>query len=273
MRANAIALALLVALPLSAQAQQTNRVMDSAWWVSGGTFLANRDLEASAKGSGGTGDREFDLEESLGLDDSTDLFMGEFGWKFSRNWDVGLQYFRASRDAKETIDESFEWQGNVYDVGATISAETSTEITRLFFSRKFVIDGPHSLRVGAGLHFLKIQAEISGEATLEDQSTGFRRSTAKTEFPIPNIGAKYQWAMSERWLLNARVDWLSASIEEYSGGIWNVSGGVNYSVSDHFAIGGNYQFFRISGDVKDNQWKGEIKTTFTGPYLYLMGYW
>ena len=74
-------------------------------------------------------------------------------------------------------------------------------------------------------------------------------------------------------MFNARVDWLSANVDQYSGGIWNASGGIGFSITDHIGTGINYQFFQISGDIKEDNWKGEIKTTFSGPYIYLMGYW
>lgn len=256
-----------------AEDRDVHAMMDSKWWITAGPFLAEREFKASAKGSGGGVEREFDFEESLGLADSDELGQGELGWNFSTNWTVALQYFRATRSRSTTLDETLEWQGNTYDVGAMVSAKTTTEITRIFFARDFRSSGHHSLRLGAGLHWLKLSGEIAGQATLDDMSTEFRRSTAKAEFPIPNIGAWYRYSPGKRWLINARVDWLSASIDSYSGGIWNASAGLGFAFTDHFGIGANYQFFQISGDVKEDQWKGEIKATFSGPFVYLSGYW
>jgi hypothetical protein len=265
-------LTILLLLP-AARAQDYHAMIDSDWWVTAGSFLASTDFEASAKGSVGGENQEFDFEGSLGLDDSPDLFQGELGWQFTDNWSLTAQYFRSTRSARRTLEESVEWQGNTYDVGAFVEAETKFELTRFFFARRFRDSGPHSLRVGLGFHWLSLRAEIAGQATLEDQSTEFRRAATAAEVPIPNIGAWYRYSPSEKWIFNARVDWLSASVDNYSGDIWNASGGVSYEIFDHFSIGANYQLFRLSGDIKEDNWRGDVSTTYSGPYIYLAGYW
>ena len=274
MRMSHLAFFLLALLGATAAgAQDHHPMMQSKWWVTAGTFLAKRDFEASASGTVAGMTREFDFENSFGLDDSPDLFMGEVGWQFSEKWGAAVQYFRSSRSGSRTLDESFEWQDVTYEVGATVNAGTEIEITRLFFARQFRDSGPHSWKLGLGVHWLKVGAEVSGEATLNDMSTEFRTAVAKAEFPVPNIGAWYRYSPSEKWLLSARVDWLSASIDEYSGSIWNATAGVGYKLWKHIGVGANYQYFQLSGDLTEDNWRGEIKQTFTGPYIYLTGYW
>lgn len=248
-------------------------MMESKWWLTAGSFFAEAEFEASASGTVAGNTREVDLEGNLGLGDSDDLFMGELGWQFGEKWGMALQYFRSSRSASKVLDETVEWQGETYDVGAQIDAGTTFEITRLFFARQFRDRGPHSLRLGAGLHLLGLSAEISGQARIDDMTTEFRRAAATADVPIPNIGAWYRYSPNDRWLFNLRVDWLSASIDNYSGGIWNVLGGVNFRIWDHFGVGAAYEFFQISGDLTEDNWHGSIESTYSGPYLYLSGYW
>ena len=273
MRHRLIAFFLFAGLSTPLMAQERHPMMDSDWWVTAGSYFSDRDFKASASGSIGGITREFDLEGALGLDDSPALFMGELGWQFVDKWGVALQYFRSSRGGSRVLEESFEWQGETYDVGARLEASTQMEITRIFFARRFRDNGPHSLRIGAGVHWLNMSAEVAGIATLNDNSTEFRRSTARAEFPVPNIGAWYRFSPSERWIFTARVDWLSASIDNYSGSIWNLSAGAGYRLFRNIGIGANYQFFRLSGDLTEDNWRGEVQTTFTGPYLHVSGYW
>ena len=254
-------------------AQDRHPAMEKAWSINIGSFFAERELKASAEGAIGTVEREFDFEEALGLDDSGNLLMAELGWQYTENWGVALQYFRSERDASRTLDESFEWQGDTYDIGAQIDAGTKLEITRIFFARRFRDNGPHSFRLGAGLHWLDISAEVSGQATLNDQSTEFRRNTASASVPVPNIGAWYRYSPNDRWLVNARIDWLSASIDNYSGDIWNASAGINYRIWNNVGVGASYQYFELGGDVTEDNWRGAIQMTLTGPFLYVSGFW
>ena len=257
----------------TAAAQDVHPAMESKWWLNAGAYLAERDFDASASASVAGINREFDFEGSLGLDDAPSVFMAELGWQFAENWGTALQYFRSSRAGSRTLDESFEWQGNTYDVGAVLEAQTKMDITRFFFARRFRDDGPHSLRLGAGIHWLDISAQVAGQARVNDQSTEFRRSVATASVPVPNIGAWYRYSPNNRWLFSARIDWLSASIDKYSGDIWNVSAGFNFRVWEHVGVGASYQYFELSGSLKEDNWRGDIKTTFTGPYLYVSGFW
>ena len=254
-------------------AEDVHPAMESKWWANAGVFLAERDFDASASGSIAGISREFDFEGSLGLDDAPSVFMGELGWQFTENWGAALQYFRSSRSGRRELEEAFEWQGNTYDIGAVLEAETKIDITRVFFSRRFRDGGPHSLRLGGGFHWLDISAAVAGQARINDQSDEFRRSVASASVPVPNVGAWYRYSPNNRWLLSARVDWLSASFDDFSGDIWNVSGNVNFRVLDHVGIGASYQYFELSGSLKADNWRGDLGTTFTGPYLYVSAFW
>lgn len=263
--------AILASTPVLAQ--ERHPAMENSWWTNLGSFFAERDFKASANATIGGINREFDFERDLGLDDSPTLIMGELGWQFAENWGVALQYFGAKRDASRTLDDTFDWQGNTYDIGVRVDASTRVEITRIFFARRFRDSGPHSLRLGGGIHWLNIRAEISGQARLDDESTEFRRSSATASVPVPNIGAWYRYSSNDRWMANARIDWMSASIDNYSGAIWNGSVGINYAFGKNFGVGASYQYFQLAGDVTEDNWRGALEITFTGPFLYVSGFW
>ena len=267
-------IALIVTVPgVAAGADDVHPLMSSKYWGNIGVYFSARDFDASAEGSIVGITRGFDFESSTGLDDRPDLFMAELGWQFTPKWGVALQYFESERSASKTLSESIEWRDLVFDVGVRIDASTSMEVTRLFFARRFRDDGPHSLRLGAGIHWLSMGASLAGEATLNDLSREFRRSVVKTEIPMPNVGAWYRYSPSRNWMFNLRADWLSASVDNYDGRIWNASAGVNFSPWDHFGLGLSYQFFQLSGRISEERWRGEIQTTFTGPFVYVSGYW
>ena len=265
---------LLTTLATPAGADELHPMMSSKWWLTAGIFYADRDFDASAAGRIGGGSAQIDLEGVLGLDDTTDLFMGELGWQFGRNWGIALQYFRSSRSNSKVLEDSFEWQDNIYEVGARVDARTELEITRFFFARRFRNErGPHSLRIGAGVHWLSLEGEVAGEARINDTTTAFRRSRATAEFPFPNVGAWYRYSPNRNWLFTARVDWLSASIDDYSGDIWNVAVGANYRFAKHVGIGASYQYFEIGGGLSKPNWRGDIEMTLSGPYVHINAYW
>lgn len=252
-------------------------LMTSKFWVKAGGFFAARDLSLSVSGTVGSDpDPEtttVDFDSETGLDDRSDLFIGEFGWQFSKNWDFAFQYFRSSRSSHQELSGDIEWEDVVYEAGARVDVHSYMKIARFFFSRAVWDKGHHDFRLGAGLHLIDTGASISGEATLEDMSTEFQASIVSAKFPFPDIGAWYRYSRSERWVFNARADWLSASIGDYSGGIWNVQAGVDFAITNNLGIGLAYQFFELNGTLEEESWNGELNTRYEGVTLTLDGYW
>ena len=262
-----------------ASAAETHPLMSSKYLVNLGIYFPSRDFEAKAFGNVGPPGRQdqpvqfVDFERSVGVNDRPEIFSFEMGWRFGSVWGVALQHFESKRTRRTVLSKSIEWDGMTYDAGVEVSAGTEVKITRVFFSRDFRNRDRHSLRLGAGIHYIKLGAEISGQATLEDMSTGFHRGVVSASVPVPNIGAWYRYSPSARWLFSTRLDWFSADLGDFSGGIWNVATGANYRLTDKIGIGLSYQFFELGGTIRETNWKGDIRTRFDGPVIYLTGFW
>ena len=171
------------------------------------------------------------------------------------------------------LDEAIEWNDVVYEIGADVSAKTEIGITRIVLSRHLIQRGGHDFRLAAGLHWLEVGAELRGEATLDNNTTAFTTSKNSASLPIPNVGAAYQYSPSAKWLFGLRADWFSATVGEYSGGIWNVMANTNYQVSKHIGLGAGYQFFQLDGTLKEENWRGDLRVRFDGPFVQITGFW
>ncbi len=112
---------------------------------------------------------------------------------------------------------------------------------------------------------------VSGEVFIENgEFDGSAKAKVAANLPLPNIGAWYWYAPSSKWLLTSRVDWLSASIGDYSGGLWNAAVGVQYQFSNNFGIAAEYAYFELNGDIDKTHWHGSMKsTTFGQHYIFL----
>jgi hypothetical protein len=269
-----VASALLVS---SAGAQEIHPLMSSKYWAKVGAFFAARDVSLSAVGSAGPdpGPATYliDFDSETGLDDRSDLYILEFGWQFGEKWDLALQHFRSSRSSQKELAREIEWEDVVYEAGVNVNANSYMRITRLFMSRRVLDKGPHDLRVGAGVHLLDLGVSIAGEATLDDMSREFQANVLSASFPFPNIGVWYRYSSSDRWVFHARADWLSASTSDYSGRIWNATAGADYAITKHFGVGLAYEYFELSGAIKEDNWRGDVSTRFEGFMLSIDAFW
>jgi hypothetical protein len=90
---------------------------------------------------------------------------------------------------------------------------------------------------------------------------------------LPNIGVWYKYSITPRWALRTRLDLFSASFDDYDGRLINVGLGVNYQAFEHFGIGLNYNYVELDVKINKTDWRGNIKTTYDGVYVYASFYY
>lgn len=67
---------------------------------------------------------------------------------------------------------------------------------------------------------------VEGDVLGDDGTSAFRRGEASNNQPLPNVGIWYNVSPARKWLIHARVDWISASIGDYNCTLWNTAVGV-----------------------------------------------
>lgn len=236
-----------------------------------GAYVFDKSIQLRVDGQ--SPGEEIDFDERLNLKSDEASISLNFRWRFGEKWSLWGQYFNSDDSARVTLKEDVHWEDIVFKEGTNVGAGVDLSVARIFFGRKFSAGPQHELVLGAGFHWLEIGAFIDGEIFFNDEALGFDRRSVSAEFPLPNVGGWYGYAISPRWLVNARVDWLSISIGDYSGGLWNVGAGVQYQAFENIGFNLNYQFFRLDGDVKKSNWRGAVELEYYGPFLAMTANW
>ncbi len=229
----------------------------------------NFDIQASGRVPGD----DIDFDKVLGIDDSERTPEIAFRWNFGEKWMVSGQAWTTDSSGGAILTKDVEWEDLVFQAGSNVRAGVENSVIRVFFGRRFSTGPQHEFGVGAGLHWMKVNAFIEGEAFINGEASGFQRGSVSSGVPLPNIGAWYYYSPAPHWLLSARLDWLSANIGNYKGGLWNSAVGANFQISRHFGIGLQYQFFQLDVDVDKSDWKGKAKISQKGPFLALTATW
>ena len=87
------------------------------------------------------------------------------------------------------------------------------------------------------------------------------------------MGFWYNVSPARKWLLHARIDWISASVGDYDGTLWNTAIGVNYQAFRHFGFDLSYQLFNLNVGVDRTDWQGGIDLSYRGPVLSVTASW
>jgi len=235
--------------------------------------LFNPDKKLTIRVDGTEPEYEIDFGEEFSLDDHETTGSINFRWRFGEKWSVFGQYWAVNSEGGAVLDEDIEWENVVFKEGTFAQAGYDVSIARLFFGRKFNTGPRHEFGLGAGLHWLELSSFIEGQIITENLDTEFHRADVSAEFPLPNIGGWYMYSWSPKWMVQARLDWLSASIGDYSGGLWNGQAGINWQPFKYFGVGLYYNAFILDVDVDKSDWRGKAEASQHGPYLALTFNW
>jgi hypothetical protein len=265
---------LVLGNPLCAAAQSdatSHPLLDSDFIVGAGVYFPDKNFEIGVNGR--EPNLEIDFEEAYKLNDSETTWAVDFIWRFGEKWSVQGQYWKVGDSGAAVLEEDVEWGDVVFQQGTGASAGVDLDVARVFFGRKFSQGPQHEFGLGAGLHWMQIDAFVEGQILTSIGDTEFFRDSVEADAPLPNIGAWYYWSWAPKWALTSHVDWLSASIGDYSGSLWNASLGVNWALFDHFGLSAGWNLFKLDVDVEKSDWNGGAEISQNGPFVSLTAYW
>ena len=261
-------LAFLSTIPLKAQ-EEINPLKEDRFLVEAGVFWVSRDFKIRADGQ--TPNEEIDFNESFGLSDTDPTYYFQFGWRFSKRWTVSLQSFGVSVSDGAVLEKPIEFEDVIFEEGSFVEGGIDFQLYRLYFSRKVLMRPKHDIQVGLGIHGMNIEAFIEGEVRTSEGDFKPEKKKVNTLLPLPNIGFSYKWFPHHRWMIGADVDWFGLTIDQYSGGLWDVVPKVRFQIIDHFGAGLDYRFFSINAKVDTENWNGKLDMGFSGPAITLYG--
>ena len=262
----------LFSSPLAAQtAEDYHPFLTDKFNIQLGVFWPDKNYTIQVDGS--NPDEEIDFDEEFGLSDFEATFSANIRWRFGKKWSLSGQYWSTSEKTQAILEEDIEWEDYIFKKGTNAQAGFGTTIVRAFFGRTFSTGPQHEFGAGLGFHWMEMTSFIQGEIILDDDTTRFQRASVNADIPLPNIGAWYMYSWSPKWIFQARLDWLSASIGDYSGGLWNAQAGVHWQAFENVGLGVYYNNFSLNVDVDKSDWHGAIETIQQGPYLALTASW
>lgn len=263
----------VVSGPLSAQSPNDDYhpFMSDTFNLGLGIYYPQKDLKLRVDGS--VQELDFDFDQALKLDENETTANLTFRWRFGEKWSLFGQYWTIGSNGGAVLEEDIEWQDVVFREGTFVEGGFDLDIARVFLGRNFYTRPGHEFGAGIGLHWMELGANLRGQILTSEGDSEFYRGSVSAGIPLPNIGAWYYWSWSPKWVFSARLDWLSASIGDYSGGMWNGNVGVNWQFSKHLGAGLYYQSFVLDVDVDKSNWHGSAKVSQRGPMFAITATW
>jgi hypothetical protein len=246
------------------------------FYVAIGGYFPTVDSDIRLDAPDGSRGTDFDLEDELGLDETTATGFGYFRWRFAPRHRVEMEIFALNRDGNSVASKPFRIGKVTGDVGVRLDTTFDLTIGRITYGYSLIHDSKKELGILAGLHLADVSASIAMQGDLTIGGTAFTNSAAKQGgdlvLPLPHIGGFFSYAITPKLTGSVNVLAFYLDVGDVRGGLLEVDGILHYNVTKHFGIGGGLKYFDLDVVDSTDSFRGEFELRFLGPTLFLTGH-
>ena len=256
------------ALPLNAVYAQTPHSPWEKGSLQIGGFINTMDselrLDSDTLGRGTT----LNLEDGLGLDSDETTYRIDALYRFSssRRHQIEAHYYNTDREGSRLLSETVQIGDVVFPAGSGVVSNLELWFLNIDYSYAFVQNERFRIAGAIGLHTTGIDFRIAttgGALSEEEQVTA----------PLPVVGLRGDWALSERWRLKGSVDVFYLEYDNYEGGLADATVAVEYLPFKNvgFGLGVNGVRYQVEGERDSDlaDFSGKVQLDFVGALLYV----
>lgn len=233
-----------------------------------GWFSASNNTRIRVDGPNNPGG-DIDFENDLNFDDKANVWLADFKWRFTQNFHLSMEYVSIKRDADAILDKDVSWDDLTFKQGTNVHSNFDIDVYRAFVGYSFLNGRQYELGAGLGLHLMRLSMDIAGQAFTNQGDYAYQSDSVSVLAPLPNIGVYGTYALSERFAISAKYDWMSANVNDYNGGITSASADLQYQWFKNFGIGLGYHYFKVDVEANKTDWHGAADYSYHGPKLFM----
>ncbi len=210
-----------------------------------------------------------DLESDLDFDQRSSLPAVAINWRINDDWVLTGEFFNIQRSTGATLSREITVGDTTYPIDANVSARFGSNIYRGTIGYLVHQTDKFEFAVALGLHATDFQFEIEGVASVGEAGGGFRSESRSVFAPLPTLGAVVNWEPAPKVTVSTRVDWLSLTIDEYSGRLINAELSGAYRVWRRVDVGAMLRYVDYRVDVSRDNWVGQVRYKIRGPAIFM----
>lgn len=275
-----VVLAALLSAPVMAQKSYDDHELTDRFYITIGGFQQDdirTTFRLDAKSGTGIGLGTVIALESLFELDSEVTAVRLDGWyRFNKKHRVSWTYFKSSRDGVHSYecddpadtDCPIEIGDITIESGDTVTTDEETALFALSWSYSFLNTSKYEAWVGIGLNFSSVDLEIS---TTVSGLGGGGSAAADATIPLPVINYGGRWNFSKRTRLLFFGQILDLEVGDYEGRLSNTRLLAEFDITKNFGIGGGFERYNFEVTADDEDFRGEMDTSYSALSLYIKG--
>ena len=244
-----------------------------------GTFVVGSDLNGSLRGSANTNNQNIDFNKQFGTNADQTRWRADVLWRITQRQHLRFMYFSNDIKRTRTIDQDLAWGDYTFVAGGQVTAEQKFSVYELSYEFAFLRADNYEVVASGGIHYDDLTVTLSGNATLTvdtptgpvQQPTTFTTKQSSVPVPLPVLGVRGDWAVSDHVYLDGSVQVFKLSYQGIDGNWSDLRAGAAWMFNHHFGIGIGYDRFATHIDLNKGSFNGRLNVGYSGVLIYARG--
>lgn len=249
------------------------QLLDEAFQIDVGVFVLGTTTKANLNGKGGN-NPQIDFNQTFGTGYDTQRFRVDALWRITERNHLEFMYFTNGVSRTREIDNPIDWGD--YAFSGSVTARSRLSVYELSYEYAFIKKPTFELAAGLGVHYTKVTIDLEGNATVTDLGGGTTnvQKAAKegsVPAPLPVLGLRTGWAFADDWVLDAGVQALGFSYDQFHGNWWDIKAGVTYLFTKNIGLGVAYDDFSTHLNISQTNFEGRLNLGYRGGMIFFRG--
>lgn len=201
-------------------------------------------------------------EDDLALDDQQYLLLGELTLLPGDRHLVRLSGLSTRRSAQTVLERRIVFDDQTYFVNERIDSELNLTLFGLTYGYRFIANDRAELTASFGIQVAEVEANaVVRSRVVRDAESGVA--------PLPLIGLEGRYDFTDHWSVEARVQYLTANIDDIDGSIMDSRIAIAWRANPHLVFGLGYRSFALEIDSQNESTPGLVDMSISGPTLFI----
>ena len=205
---------------------------------------------------------EINAEDDLGLDDFQLLPQVELTLLPGERHLVRLSRFAIDRSAATHLEKNISFDDQDYLVGERVDSILNLTMFGLTYGYRFIVAPRGEISASFGIQI----ADVETNAVVRNRVV---RESESGVAPLPLLGLEGRFDFTQRWSMEARVQYLTVNETDVDGSILDARLGVTWRLNPYLLFGLGYRTFQIDVNSADEDTPGFVDLTVAGPLLFV----
>ena len=240
----------------------------SRFILRGGLLFTGHRTVARVDAEAGSPGTTVDVENELGLDESTRDVRLDAALRIGRRHQLQVGYVSLSRRGRTTLVERIRWGGTVFEVDVDVESEIDVTLIPIAWRYAIALDERLDVGLSAGVFAVFADAGVSAPvAGVVERGS--------TDFPLPVVGVDGILALGRGLFLTGGARYFALEIDDVEGTWREFRSAVEFFPLKSLGVGLGYRYIGLEADGTEGIHTRPEGTLlfldyeFSGPHVYL----